>query len=277
MRSNSTPSSDLYFEVKLDQTVWTQAAEPQASVWFSRDSNFVQCVGNGKVRKLNKVISELSVGNVLFGRGCGNIVVLMPEAAQKDIPPDDRLAVARHEAFHAMAQLAIEHKIRLDLVASSELIDKRQEDIAVASFFENLAGSLDRGGHNETCNLLSEGFKNLSDSEQISINWQSYIEWPAEFYMAESLFANNERGYLLLRHKSLEKGRINWRYIAGYRAMNLIDGRVGRRNWQRMYNNGVAPLDLLGQALGCNEPILSFSPIVDMRPSKLPDFFRENF
>jgi len=243
-------------EVDLDRHAWLGNGGSKAIVWFLDGDAQITCEDG----------SVYSVGNrdrIHMFEGCGSVHVVMPDGYVSD--RGQMTAIAVHEAFHALVQLSTQSNMRLDAVESISLDMKGLSTENTTRFFKLIANALSSHEGRLPCNELKRLFLSLSSGERRYVVWGSYIEWPAEFYMSTTLGFDDAK-YLQFRKGYPRWTEVDWKYVAGYFAMKRIESRFGRRSWQTAYTGGQHPLDALWSSLGCEDRLLSPSPLVKYSP-----------
>lgn len=82
--------------------------------------------------------------------------------------------------------------------------------------------------------------------------------------MRHSAFDSLDWAEYLARRKAWSEGRGNPLYEAGVVALDQVESRIGRFEWQRKYMEGDSPINMVAAANGCPDPMGS-SIQVDMR------------
>lgn len=214
-------------------------------------------------RTLNRTAREAlrRDSSALFGRACGHLVVLiepLPESAGSGT----RRLLAAHEAFH-VAVHSNSLLPRLDTAffpgtpdaAEIRKINRLARDL-VALFRREPASDED------VCRRLTAGYRGLSPAGRAYFSYQSYWEWPAEFYMRETALGGRRFDEYVIERNALLPGAPAPLYVAGPLVMRSIERRMGRAAWQRRYVEGESILNLLAESVGC--PALEeHSPQVD--------------
>lgn len=237
-------------EHHIDRKIWTKAVPNSVAYAFPNYRIGDRILGHSlKVPVLDDFRAHKD--KVAFGKIDGiGVVVLGPKAAALKLEGRGARAAAAHEAFHLLVQY-LSLRPRFDMLGEPPALTPKDANVA-NQFFTELNRKLSDGG--SVCPVLA-GIAALDDGIKHYIFYKSYIEWPAEWYMRWSALRGvSFNDYFAMRVR-WGGGEANMLYVTGVKAIDQVDARLGRGEWQAKYMAGDHPLNLLAEAYGCPLPI----------------------
>lgn len=252
-------------EYRIDHEVWTRPVSDSIAYVFPNYRIGDKILGHALA---DSVLNDFRAHNdkVAFGRiGSVGVVVLGPKAAVIGLKGRDARAAAAHEAFHLLIQYS-GLKPRFDMV-QEPLATTPKDALFADRFFTKLHSELN--GRGSVCSVLGS-IAELDSGIRQFIFYKSYIEWPAEWYMRRSVLHDLSFDDYFAVRKRWGGGKANMLYVAGVEAIDQVDARFGRGDWQAKYLAGAHPLNLLAEAYDCALPV---APSFQVRKWNLEGIF----
>ncbi len=249
----------------IDSSVWLAKGaidwpgpDHRVYAYFDADGSFAIC---GKELTAAAREAFATSSDFLWGEACGHFIVLF-RPAPIALDATAREMLAAHEAFHLAAQM---HGLlpRIDAAEFPGHPDAGAWSNINTFFREVFRLSALRGKH-KPCDGLEDAYRALPPFERDYVVYKTYWEWPAEFYMRETARGETMSAaeYRALRTSLIVNGLDEIVYLAGERAMNLVELAIGREAWQRRYLDGEHMLNFFAESLGC-PPLLGPTLQVD--------------
>lgn len=247
--------------VQLDTRIWTSGQNNgQVNVYFDHLPRNLGCGGEKPVQR------AFDHSGIQFFELCGEASIFIPSKVLVVDGKMQRTLVANHEAFHLIVQLGRRASLRtrmdaISYVASEARIPDSSSLELVNTFYRAVISSATRDS--TQCQEMRASYNALSDFDKGKVAWESAMEWPAEFYMANASNLDEER-YLKFRTRELTYVGEDIKYLAGYYALKVVDSKRSRIAWQAEYAAGASPIDIFASTLNCGT-ILQPSALVSMK------------
>lgn len=214
------------------------------------------CQADDSSKHAERISLQISVGNAVFFRDCGEVVVLLRgEEAYR--AKDVWAFIASHEAFHALMQL---QGSEVPLLWNDASFDS-EEFLALNDRFRNIfADGLNTRKH---CSLI-EAFSAADPRAFAAMARFIALEWPAEFYAYLALFRNHsadavDRVYRAIRASIGSQDR----YSLGVQAGLLLDEVRARHGLEQRPVSGWRWMKLFEK--DCGGDALSKVPVATVR------------
>lgn len=257
--------SRVAIEHRIDHAVWTLPVPDPIAYVFPNYHIGDKILGHALS---DSVLNDFRThkDKVAFGRlGTLGVVVIGPKAAETELEGREARAAAAHETFHLLVQY-FGLRPRFDMLQQPSAIGPKSAHVADL-FFSKLYRKLSDG--ESVCPVLGEIAAFDSGIKQF-IFYKSYVEWPAEWYMRWSALHDVTFNEYFAMRTRWGGGEANMLYVAGVKAFDQIDDRLGRGEWQARYVAGAHPLNLLAAAYGCAMPV---GPSFQVREWRLQGIF----
>ena len=234
---------------QMDANAWTQDADPDDTLVVMNYEVGTRVCGRTLTAAAAAALSANE--DAVFGDACGGRVVLV-RSSSTPRHQSDWAAIAAHEAFHSAVQYTV-LRPRFDSVSFPGYPSLADLPL-ISSLSVDLATAIQAGNSEGVCTTIDNLMKS-SDSVRDYFLYRSYWEWPAEHYMRHSAMKRSSYEEYLGRRASWGGGRGNPLYEVGVLALDQVEARLGRTEWQREYLSGEAPINMLAKANACAPPL----------------------
>lgn len=234
---------------QMDDNAWTQEADPDDTLVIMGYEVGTRVCGRTLTTAAAAALSANE--DAVFGEACGDRVVLV-RSSSTPRKQSDWAAIAAHEAFHSAVQYTV-LRPRFDSVSFPGYPSLADLPL-IRSLSVDLATAIQTGNSEGVCTTIDNLMKS-PDRVRDYFLYRSYWEWPAEHYMRHSVMKNASYDEYLGRRAAWGGGRGNPLYEVGVLALDQVEAKQGRPEWQRQYLSGEAPINMLAKANACAPPL----------------------